>query len=182
MSVEGSSILPFETAEESGEVVQTWAETVGGLDEFPYLVEVLTNLPKAGYDYAAEFEWGSISSWIVSSGCEAVATTGPPTAEARSTGAEEKDPAGGDGPDRSRRTANEAAGGNFRFPCEGAVAARVVLCATWSRIARASPRCCSSTGGSLLPPRNGPRHIPRRASKAEVCSCRGPASPNGAER
>jgi AcrR family transcriptional regulator len=50
--------LPFETAEESGEVVQTQAETVGSLDEFPYLVEVLTNLPKAGYDYAVEFEWG----------------------------------------------------------------------------------------------------------------------------
>ena len=39
-------------------MVQTKAEAVGGLDEFPYLVEVLTNLPKAGYDYAIEFEWG----------------------------------------------------------------------------------------------------------------------------
>ena len=50
--------LPFETPEESGEVIQAQAETVGGLDEFPYLAEVLTNLPKAGYDYAVEFEWG----------------------------------------------------------------------------------------------------------------------------
>jgi hypothetical protein len=50
--------MPFETPEESGEVVQTQAATVDGFDEFPYLVEVLTNLPKAGYDSAAEFEWG----------------------------------------------------------------------------------------------------------------------------
>ena len=39
-------------------MVETQAETVGGLDEFPYLVEVLTHLPQAGYEYAAEFEWG----------------------------------------------------------------------------------------------------------------------------
>jgi AcrR family transcriptional regulator len=50
--------MPFETPEESGEVVQTQAATLEGFDQFPYLVEVLTNLPKAGYDSAAEFEWG----------------------------------------------------------------------------------------------------------------------------
>jgi AcrR family transcriptional regulator len=50
--------LPFDTAEESGEAVQAQAESVGEYVEFPYLVEVLSNLPKAGYDYAAEFEWG----------------------------------------------------------------------------------------------------------------------------
>jgi AcrR family transcriptional regulator len=50
--------LPFETPEESGKAVQAKAEAVGGLSEFPYLVEVLTKLPEAGYDYAVEFEWG----------------------------------------------------------------------------------------------------------------------------
>ena len=50
--------MPFETPEESGGVIQSQAETVGGLDDFPYLVEVLTNLPTAGYDYGVEFEWG----------------------------------------------------------------------------------------------------------------------------
>jgi hypothetical protein len=51
--------LPFETAEESGEVVQQQAETVGAESaEYPYLIEVATNLPQSGYDYAVEFEWG----------------------------------------------------------------------------------------------------------------------------
>ena len=50
--------MPFETAEESGEVVKAQAEAFDAFADFPYLVEVMTNLPKAGYDYAAEFEWG----------------------------------------------------------------------------------------------------------------------------
>jgi AcrR family transcriptional regulator len=50
--------LPFETPEESGEVVQKKAETVGELDEYPYLIEVATELARSGYDYAVEFEWG----------------------------------------------------------------------------------------------------------------------------
>jgi hypothetical protein len=28
------------------------------IERFPYLMEVLTELPKAGYDFAAEFEFG----------------------------------------------------------------------------------------------------------------------------
>jgi AcrR family transcriptional regulator len=51
--------LPFETPEESGEVITQQAETVGEpFAEFPYLLEVATKLPQAGYDYRAEFEWG----------------------------------------------------------------------------------------------------------------------------
>jgi AcrR family transcriptional regulator len=51
--------LPFETPEESGKVVQQQAETIGEqLAEYPYLIEVATNLPQSGYDYAVEFEWG----------------------------------------------------------------------------------------------------------------------------
>ena len=50
--------LPFETAEESGELVQQQADAVGGLDDFPYLMELQVELPRAGYDYGAEFEWG----------------------------------------------------------------------------------------------------------------------------
>ena len=49
--------LPFETAEESGRVVQAKSEAAP-LEDFPYLREVLTELPKAGYDFQAEFEYG----------------------------------------------------------------------------------------------------------------------------
>jgi hypothetical protein len=38
--------------------VQKKAETVGELDEYPYLIEVATELARSGYDYAVEFEWG----------------------------------------------------------------------------------------------------------------------------
>ena len=51
--------LPFETPEESGELIQAQARQPGvALEEFPYLMEVLTELTKAGYDFAAEFEFG----------------------------------------------------------------------------------------------------------------------------
>jgi AcrR family transcriptional regulator len=49
--------LPFETPEESGQVIQAQSRRVA-LDEFPYLMEVLTELPKAGYDFAEEFAFG----------------------------------------------------------------------------------------------------------------------------
>ena len=49
--------LPFETPEESGEIVQAQQPQVP-LEQFPYLMEVLTELPKSGYDFAAEFEFG----------------------------------------------------------------------------------------------------------------------------
>lgn len=54
--------LPFETAEESGEVVQTKAanvaQTMGAwADEYPYLAEIVVELGKAGFDYTEEFEF-----------------------------------------------------------------------------------------------------------------------------
>jgi AcrR family transcriptional regulator len=49
--------LPFETPEESGAVVQAQAQ-VTSLEEFPYLREVLSELPKAGYDFKKEFIYG----------------------------------------------------------------------------------------------------------------------------
>lgn len=50
--------MPFDTAEESGEVIQAQGEALDAFAGFPYLAEVLANLPQAGYDGAAEFEWG----------------------------------------------------------------------------------------------------------------------------
>jgi AcrR family transcriptional regulator len=48
--------IPFETAEESGEVAKT---TVGERGfEFPYLAEVVKELSTRGYDYTEEFEFG----------------------------------------------------------------------------------------------------------------------------
>jgi AcrR family transcriptional regulator len=48
--------IPFETAEQSGDVAAT---TVGGKgDEYPYLAEVVVELGKRGYDYTEEFEFG----------------------------------------------------------------------------------------------------------------------------
>lgn len=48
--------IPFETADESGEAAET---TLGGRgDQFPYLVEVVQELSKRGYDYTEEFEFG----------------------------------------------------------------------------------------------------------------------------
>jgi len=54
--------LPFQTAEESGEVVQTKAanvaQTMGAwADEYPYLAEIVVELGKAGFDYTEEFEF-----------------------------------------------------------------------------------------------------------------------------
>ena len=49
--------LPFETPEESGQIVQA-QRPQAPIEQFPYLVEVLTELPKAGYDFKTEFEFG----------------------------------------------------------------------------------------------------------------------------
>jgi AcrR family transcriptional regulator len=49
--------LPFETPEESGEIVQAQSR-VAPLEQFPYLREVVTELPKSGYDFETEFEYG----------------------------------------------------------------------------------------------------------------------------
>jgi AcrR family transcriptional regulator len=50
--------LGFETPESAGQAAQRRAETVGSLDDYPYLAEVVTRLPETGYDNATEFAWG----------------------------------------------------------------------------------------------------------------------------
>jgi AcrR family transcriptional regulator len=50
--------LGFETPQSAGEAAQRRAETIGALDDYPYLAEVVTKLPETGYDNADEFEWG----------------------------------------------------------------------------------------------------------------------------
>jgi AcrR family transcriptional regulator len=50
--------LGFETAQSAGEAAKRRAAAIGALDEYPYLVEVVTLLPGSGYDTAVEFEWG----------------------------------------------------------------------------------------------------------------------------
>jgi AcrR family transcriptional regulator len=50
--------LPFETPEESAQVIERQRADVPDMDNFPYLVEVATELQKAGYDYATEFAFG----------------------------------------------------------------------------------------------------------------------------
>jgi AcrR family transcriptional regulator len=50
--------LGFETPDSAAEAGQRRAETIGAVDEYPYLVEVVTKLPETGYDNAIEFAWG----------------------------------------------------------------------------------------------------------------------------
>ncbi len=50
--------LPFEAPEEVAEVMAVQRENVPSMDDFPYLLEVATEMAEAGYDYAAEFEFG----------------------------------------------------------------------------------------------------------------------------
>lgn len=52
--------MPFETPEQSGQVAQKQLsmQSASAVDEYPYLVEVVVELTKAGYDAAAEFEIG----------------------------------------------------------------------------------------------------------------------------
>jgi AcrR family transcriptional regulator len=50
--------LGFATAESAGEAAQRRADTIGALDDYPYLAEVVTKLPETGYDNAIEFAWG----------------------------------------------------------------------------------------------------------------------------
>jgi AcrR family transcriptional regulator len=56
------SVLPFGTPEESGQVAQQKLDTqpspAAAAEEYPYLVEVVAELRKSGYDYAVEFEIG----------------------------------------------------------------------------------------------------------------------------
>jgi len=48
----------FETPDSAGEAAQRRAESVGALEEYPYLAEIVTKLPESGYDNAVEFAWG----------------------------------------------------------------------------------------------------------------------------
>ncbi len=48
----------FETPKSAGEAAERRAETIGALENYPYLVEIATKLPKSGYDNAIEFVWG----------------------------------------------------------------------------------------------------------------------------
>ena len=50
--------LGFETPDSAGEAAQRRAETIGALEDYPYLVEIATKLPESGYDNAVEFAWG----------------------------------------------------------------------------------------------------------------------------
>jgi AcrR family transcriptional regulator len=50
--------LPFETADQVSEVMTIQREHVPHMDDYPYLVEVATEMAQAGYDYATEFEFG----------------------------------------------------------------------------------------------------------------------------
>ena len=50
--------LAFETPDSAGEAARRRAETIGALENYPYLVEIATKLPESGYDNAVEFAWG----------------------------------------------------------------------------------------------------------------------------
>ncbi len=48
----------FETPNSAGEAAQRRAASVGALEDYPHLVEIVTKLPESGYDNAVEFAWG----------------------------------------------------------------------------------------------------------------------------
>jgi AcrR family transcriptional regulator len=50
--------LPFETPDQVSEVMDIQREHVPEMADYPYLLEVATEMAKAGYDYATEFEFG----------------------------------------------------------------------------------------------------------------------------
>jgi AcrR family transcriptional regulator len=50
--------LGFETPQSAGEAARKRADTIGALEDYPYLTEVVTRLPETGYDNAIEFAWG----------------------------------------------------------------------------------------------------------------------------
>lgn len=54
---------PFETPEESGQIAAAQLEALSAehpspADEYPYLIEIVKELGKSGYDYDEEFEIG----------------------------------------------------------------------------------------------------------------------------
>ena len=48
----------FETPDSAGEAAQRRAATIGALEDYPHLAEIVTKLPETGYDDAVEFAWG----------------------------------------------------------------------------------------------------------------------------
>jgi AcrR family transcriptional regulator len=50
--------LALETPESAGKAAQRRADAIGAFDDYPYLVEIATKLPKSGYDNSVEFAWG----------------------------------------------------------------------------------------------------------------------------
>ena len=50
--------LGFDTPDSAGEAAQRRAQTIGALEDYPYLVEIATKLPESGYDNGVEFAWG----------------------------------------------------------------------------------------------------------------------------
>ena len=50
--------LAFETPDSAGQAARRRAETLGALEDYPYLVEIASKLPEVGYDSAVEFAWG----------------------------------------------------------------------------------------------------------------------------
>jgi AcrR family transcriptional regulator len=50
--------LPFDAPDQVSEVMEIQREHVPDMDDYPYLVEVATEMAEAGYDYATEFEFG----------------------------------------------------------------------------------------------------------------------------
>jgi AcrR family transcriptional regulator len=50
--------MGFETPDSAGEAAQRRAQTIGALEDYPHLLEIVTKLPESGYDNAVEFAWG----------------------------------------------------------------------------------------------------------------------------
>jgi hypothetical protein len=50
--------LALETPDSAGKAAQRRADAIGSFDDYPYLVEIATKLPKSGYDNSVEFAWG----------------------------------------------------------------------------------------------------------------------------
>ena len=50
--------LGLETPTSAGDAARRRGETIGALDDYPYLAEIVTRLPGSGYDAALEFIWG----------------------------------------------------------------------------------------------------------------------------
>ena len=48
----------FETPDSAGLAAQRRAETIGGLESYPYLAEIAAQLPASGFDNSVEFAWG----------------------------------------------------------------------------------------------------------------------------